>query len=137
MCRTRNDHALDHAAGGVQVRPQRRTGAGVGRAADGETDGLANTANAAAAIYHALPDLNWAGFYFVRGHELVLGPFRGRPACSRIPLGEGVCGTAAARRRSVLVVDLEAFPVHIARDKLPAYRQGQPLRNVIDCHRGN
>jgi GAF domain-containing protein len=81
-----------------------------------ETDCLANTANAAAAIYHALPDLNWAGFYFVRGHELVLGPFQGRPACSRIPLGKGVCGTAAARRRSVLVADVEAFPGHIACD---------------------
>jgi GAF domain-containing protein len=82
----------------------------------GETDSLANAANAAAAIYHALPDLNWTGFYFVRGHELVLGPFQGRPACSRIRLGKGVCGTAAAQRRSVLVPDVEAFPGHIACD---------------------
>ena len=82
----------------------------------GETDPIANAANAAAAIYHALPDLNWTGFYFVRGHELVLGPFQGRPACSRIPLGKGVCGTAAAQRRSVLVPDVEAFPGHIACD---------------------
>jgi len=63
-----------------------------------------------------LPDLNWAGFYFVRGDELVLGPFQGRPACSRISLGKGVCGTAAAQRRSVLVPDVEAFPGHIACD---------------------
>lgn len=82
----------------------------------GETDPLANAANAVAAIFHALPDLNWAGFYFRRGDELVLGPFQGRPACVRIPLGKGVCGTAAAQRRSVLVPDVEAFPGHIACD---------------------
>jgi len=82
----------------------------------GETDCLANAANAAAMIYHALPDLNWAGFYFVRGRELVLGPFQGRPACSRIPFGKGVCGTAAIERRSILVSDVETFPGHIACD---------------------
>lgn len=82
----------------------------------GEPDPVANAANAAAAIYHALPELNWAGFYFLRGDELVLGPFQGRPACVRIPLGKGVCGTAAARRQSVLVPDVEAFPGHIACD---------------------
>lgn len=82
----------------------------------GESDPVANVANAAAAIYHALPDLNWAGFYFLRGDELVLGPFQGRPACVRIPVGKGVCGTAALQRRSVLVPDVEAFPGHIACD---------------------
>src|ERR1044071_6855051 len=82
----------------------------------GEPDGVANAANAAAAIYHALPGLNWAGFYFLRASELVLGPFQGRPACVRIPLGSGVCGTAAAERRSVLVPDVEAFPGHITCD---------------------
>ncbi len=82
----------------------------------GEPDPVANAANAAAAIYHALPDLNWAGFYFLRGEELVLGPFQGRPACVRIPIGKGVCGTAALQRRSVLVPDVEAFPGHIACD---------------------
>ncbi len=82
----------------------------------GEPDGIANAANAAAAIYHSLPDLNWAGFYFLRDGELVLGPFQGRPACVRIPLGRGVCGTAAAERRSVLVPDVHAFPGHIACD---------------------
>ena len=82
----------------------------------GEPDSVANAANAAAAIYHALPELNWAGFYFLRGGELVLGPFQGRPACVRIGLGEGVCGTAAAERRSILVPDVEAFPGHIACD---------------------
>jgi L-methionine (R)-S-oxide reductase len=82
----------------------------------GETDSLANTANAVAAIYYALPDLNWAGFYFLRGDELVLGPFQGRPACARIPLGKGVCGTAVAQRHPVLVRDVAAFPGHIACD---------------------
>jgi len=82
----------------------------------GETDPIANAANAAAAIYHSLAELNWAGFYFLRGRELVLGPFQGKPACVRIPLGKGVCGTAAAVRRSVLVPDVLAFPGHIACD---------------------
>ncbi len=81
-----------------------------------EPDPVANAANAAAAIYHALPDLNWAGFYLLRGDELVLGPFQGRPACVRIALGAGVCGTAAAERRSIVVPDVAAFPGHIACD---------------------
>ena len=82
----------------------------------GEPDATANAANAAAAIYNSLPALNWAGFYFLRGGELVLGPFQGRPACVRIPIGQGVCGSAAHRRESVLVPDVEAFPGHIACD---------------------
>jgi L-methionine (R)-S-oxide reductase len=82
----------------------------------GERDRVANAANAAAAIYHALDALNWAGFYFLRDSELILGPFQGRPACVRIPLGKGVCGTAAIKRRSVLVPDVTAFPGHIACD---------------------
>ena len=83
---------------------------------DGESDPLANAANAAAALFHSVPDLNWAGFYLLRGSELVLGPFQGKPACIRIPLGRGVCGTAAAGRRSILVPDVAAFPGHIACD---------------------
>ncbi|KGM32439.1 GAF domain-containing protein [Inquilinus limosus] len=83
----------------------------------GETDAIANAANLSALIYHGLPDLNWAGFYLLRGEdELVLGPFQGKPACIRIPLGRGVCGTAAARREVVLVPDVHAFPGHIACD---------------------
>ncbi len=82
----------------------------------GELDFVASAANAAAAIFHGLPELNWAGFYFLRGEELVLGPFQGRPACVRIAIGKGVCGTAAAERRTVLVPDVEAFPGHIACD---------------------
>ena len=81
-----------------------------------ETDCVANLANAAAAIFHGLPSLNWAGFYLLRGQELVLGPFQGKPACVRIPLGQGVCGTAAAKRQAVLVQDVHEFPGHIACD---------------------
>jgi L-methionine (R)-S-oxide reductase len=82
----------------------------------GETDATANAANAAAAVFHSLPRLNWAGFYFLRDDTLVLGPFQGRPACIRIPLGSGVCGTAAREGRSILVPDVDAFPGHIACD---------------------
>jgi L-methionine (R)-S-oxide reductase len=82
----------------------------------GELDPVANAANAAAAIFHSLPGLNWAGFYFAQGPELVLGPFQGKPACVRIPIGKGVCGTAAAERRSMLVADVHQFPGHIACD---------------------
>jgi GAF domain-containing protein len=83
---------------------------------EGERDRTANAANLAALVFHSLPDLNWAGFYWLRGTELVLGPFQGKPACARIPLGKGVCGTAAAERRSVVVPDVNAFPGHIACD---------------------
>jgi L-methionine (R)-S-oxide reductase len=82
----------------------------------GEADRIANAANMAALIYHGLPDLNWTGFYFRRGQELVLGPFQGKPACVRIPLGKGVCGTAASRAATVLVADVHNFPGHIACD---------------------
>ncbi|HZZ59498.1 MAG TPA: GAF domain-containing protein [Opitutaceae bacterium] len=82
----------------------------------GERDGLANAANLAALLYQGLPDLNWAGFYFLRGGELVLGPFQGKVACVRIALGRGVCGTAAERRQPVVVDDVEQFPGHIACD---------------------
>jgi L-methionine (R)-S-oxide reductase len=82
----------------------------------GETDATANAANAAAAIYHSLPRLNWVGFYFLRDDTLVLGPFQGRPACVRIQIGSGVCGTAVRERRSILVPDVEQFPGHIACD---------------------
>jgi len=82
----------------------------------GERDGLANTANMSALIFETLPDLNWAGFYFLQGRELVLGPFQGKVACVRIALGQGVCGTAAERRETVVVADVHAFPGHIACD---------------------
>jgi len=82
----------------------------------GESDRIANAANTAALIYHRLPDLNWAGFYFASGGELVLGPFQGQPACVRIAWGNGVCGTAAAQRTSIVVPDVHQFPGHIACD---------------------
>ena len=81
---------------------------------DGERDLVANAANIAALIWQIVPDLNWAGFYFMKGSELVLGPFQGKPACVRIAIGKGVCGTAAARRETMLVKDVHAFPGHIA-----------------------
>ena len=82
----------------------------------GETDPVANMANAAALIWESLPDINWAGFYRNAGDELVVGPFQGRPACVRIAFGEGVCGAAAATREVQLVEDVYAFPGHIACD---------------------
>ncbi|MEJ0088213.1 MAG: GAF domain-containing protein [Limisphaerales bacterium] len=82
----------------------------------GERDFIANSANTAALLWHSLPDLNWAGFYRLVDGELVLGPFMGKPACVRIQLGKGVCGTAAAMRKTVLVPDVHKFPGHIACD---------------------
>jgi GAF domain-containing protein len=104
----------------------------------GETDGIANMANAAALIWETLPDLNWAGFYRNVGGELVLGPFNGRPACIRIPFGRGVCGTAAASLKVQRVDDVHAFPGHIACDSaseselvVPIVRGGE-LVAVLD-----
>ncbi|WP_026059980.1 GAF domain-containing protein [Pseudaminobacter salicylatoxidans] len=82
-----------------------------------ETDPIANAANMSALLFHAMPDVNWAGFYFLQTEtELVLGPFQGKPACVRIAIGRGVCGTAAERGASVLVDDVQAFSDHIACD---------------------
>lgn len=82
----------------------------------GERDRTANAANLSALVFHALSDLNWVGFYFYDGTELVVGPFQGRPACVRIALGRGVCGTAAQTRQTQVVPDVEAFPGHIPCD---------------------
>ncbi len=104
----------------------------------GETDALANLANAAAHLAQALERINWCGFYLLRGGELVLGPFQGKPACVRIPLGKGVCGTAAARRQTLVVPEVKAFPGHIACDAasrseivVPILESGL-LRGVLD-----
>ena len=104
----------------------------------GETDTIANMANAAALIWETLPDLNWAGFYRNVGDELVLGPFQGRPACIRIKFGEGVCGVAAQSRKVQRVEDVNAFPGHIACDSasaselvVPIVRNGE-LMAVLD-----
>jgi L-methionine (R)-S-oxide reductase len=82
----------------------------------GESDLMANAANTAALIFDAVPKLNWAGFYFLKGGELVVGPFQGKPACVRIALGAGVCGTAAQQRTTVVVADVQQFPGHIVCD---------------------
>ena len=104
----------------------------------GEPDGVANMANVAALLWDFLPDLNWAGFYRMIEGELVLGPFMGRPACIRIPLGKGVCGVAAKDAASQLVEDVHAFPGHIACDSdtnselvVPVVRDGAVIA-VID-----
>jgi L-methionine (R)-S-oxide reductase len=107
---------------------------------DGERDLVANAANMAALLYWSLRDLNWAGFYLVepeRG-DLLLGPFQGKPACVRIPIGRGVCGAAAQRRETVVVRDVHAFPGHIACDSasnsevvVPIVRDGR-LLGVLD-----
>ena len=107
----------------------------------GEPDGVANMANMAALLWDFLPDLNWAGFYRVVEDELVLGPFMGRPACIRIPMGQGVCGTAAKDAATQLVEDVHAFPGHIACDAVtsselvvPVVRDGTVIA-VIDLDR--
>jgi len=103
-----------------------------------ETDWLAGIANAAALLYLLLPDINWAGFYLCKGGDLVLGPFQGKPACVRIPLGKGVCGTAAKTREIQVVEDVNQFPGHIACDAasqseivLPIIKNGK-LIGVLD-----
>lgn len=85
-----------------------------------ETDALANSANFVGLVYNALPDINWLGIYVMRDEELVLGPFQGNPACVRIPIGQGVCGTAARDRKTMRVADVHEFDGHIACD--PASR---------------
>jgi L-methionine (R)-S-oxide reductase len=82
----------------------------------GERDFIANAANLSALLYHALPDVNWVGFYLHKEGELVLGPFQGKPACVRIAIGQGVCGTAAQQRETILVANVHEFPGHIACD---------------------
>lgn len=104
----------------------------------GEHDRVANAANLSSLVFHALPDLNWVGFYFFDGKELVVGPFQGHPACVRIALGRGVCGTAAQTRETQRVPDVDAFPGHIPCDSasrselvVPLYA-GERLVGVFD-----
>ena len=98
----------------------------------GETDFIANTANFSSLVFNTMPGLNWAGFYFLKGEELVLGPFQGKPACIRIKKGRGVCGTTVVEGKSIVVQDVHAFPGHIACDVnsrselvVPVFAQGQ------------
>jgi L-methionine (R)-S-oxide reductase len=126
-----NDHVSKAAAYeqlGVSLRPLIRN----------QTDFLANISNFAALLFNSLPNLNWAGFYLLRGTDLVLGPFQGKPACSCIAMGDGVCGTAALQRAAVLVPDVHAFPGHIVCDEasqsemvLPVLKDGR-LVGVLD-----
>jgi L-methionine (R)-S-oxide reductase len=104
----------------------------------GERDFIANAANTAALIWHSLPDLNWTGFYRLAAGELVLGPFQGRPACVRISLGKGVCGTAAIQRKTVMVPNVHTCPGHIVCDPasnseivVPLIKEGR-LLGVLD-----
>jgi L-methionine (R)-S-oxide reductase len=110
---------------------------------EGERDMVANAANMSALIFQFLPDLNWAGFYFMRGGELVLGPFQGKTACVRIAVGRGVCGTAVERQESIVVPDVHAFPGHIACDSasrselvVPLTKDGRVL-GVLDLDSPN
>jgi GAF domain-containing protein len=98
----------------------------------GERDPIANAANIASLVFHSLPDLNWAGFYWRRGNELVLGPFQGKPACVRIALGKGVCGTAARDKRTIVVPDVARFPGHIACDSASRSEIVVPVMRTID-----
>ena len=105
---------------------------------EGERDAIANFANTASLLYHSLPELNWVGFYLLKDGELVVGPFQGKPACVRIALGKGVCGTAAARRATVIVANVHEFDGHIACDSasnseivVPLLR-GNELIGVLD-----
>src|SRR5690348_2204428 len=95
----------------------------------GERDFLANAANTVSLLFSTLPELNWVGFYFLKGDQLVLGPFQGKPACSRIALKNGVCGAAATRRETVIVPDVNQFPGHIACDTASKSEITVPLLN--------
>jgi L-methionine (R)-S-oxide reductase len=106
---------------------------------EGERDFIANAANFASLLYYSLPDVNWAGFYLQKDGELVLGPFQGKPACVRIAIGKGVCGTAAARRQTILVENVHEFPGHIACDSasnseivVPLIEHEEQLIGVLD-----
>jgi L-methionine (R)-S-oxide reductase len=109
-------HALDSARSFSKDALYRELNLQLAGLFSGEPNGLANAANMCALLYQMLPDVNWAGFYFLQGGELVLGPFQGKVACVRIALGRGVCGTAAERQEILVVPDVNAFPGHIACD---------------------
>ena len=104
----------------------------------GERNLIANAANFSALIFHSLPDLNWAGFYFAKDGELVLGPFQGQPACVRIKIGQGVCGAGAAKCETVIVMNVHEFPGHIACDSasnseiVVPLKKGERLIGVLD-----
>jgi GAF domain-containing protein len=131
----------DHLATGAQLSKAalyERLGVSLRPLIRNQTDFLANISNFAALIFNSLPNLNWAGFYLLRGTDLVLGPFQGKPACSCIAMGDGVCGAAALQRAAVVVPDVHAFPGHIVCDEasqseivLPLFKDSQ-LVGVLD-----
>jgi len=136
-------HAVKTTAGLSKAAAYAELNAQLVAVLSGETNGLANAANMAALLYQGLPDLNWAGFYFLVGGELVLGPFQGKVACVRIAVGRGVCGTAVQRRETVIVPDVHAFPGHIACDSasrseivVPLVKGGK-LLGVLDLDSPN
>ncbi|WP_332812560.1 GAF domain-containing protein [Sphingomonas sp.] len=110
-----------------KVELYRQLNAAAAALTEGEPDPIANMANVAALLWESVPDLNWAGFYRAIGKELVLGPFQGRPACIRIPFGQGVCGAAAASMEPQCVDDVHAFPGHIACDVASASELVVPI----------
>lgn len=131
-------HEIKSTAGLAKPEAYRALHAQLTAVLAGERDGLANTANMAALLFSALPEINWSGFYFLRDGGLVLGPFQGKVACIRIALGQGVCGTAASKRETVVVSDVEKFPGHIACDHasrseivVPLLKDGR-LLGVLD-----
>jgi len=104
----------------------------------GESNFIANAANLCAYIYHNYPNINWVGFYFLSGNELVLGPFQGKIACIRIPIGKGVCGTAVIEKKAIIVPDVHKFPGHIVCDSdsqsemvIPLFFEGK-IFGVLD-----
>ena len=133
-------HAPNELSAGDKPRAYAELEASLRALLCGEPDFVACAANTAALLYWSLPELNWAGFYLLepRSGELVLGPFQGRPACVRIAIGKGVCGTAAARRETVIVTDVHAFPGHIACDSasnsevVVPVLDGERLLGVLD-----
>jgi len=131
-------HEIKSTIGLAKAEAYRALHAQLAAVLAGERDGLANTANMAALLFQALPGLNWAGFYFMRDGGLLLGAFQGKVACIRIPLGKGVCGTAAQQRAIIVVPDVEKFPGHIACDHasrseivVPLVKDGR-LLGVLD-----
>ena len=110
-------HTQTISRGAAKPELYRDLAASLGGLLEGEPDATANLANASALLAQALEGINWCGFYLVRGGDLVLGPFQGKPACVRIAFGKGVCGTAAERRETLVVPDVHAFPGHIACDE--------------------
>jgi L-methionine (R)-S-oxide reductase len=131
-------YAFDVSPGVPKPEQYRELAAAAAALTEGETDAVANMANLVALIWQWVPDLNWAGFYRTIGQELVLGPFCGKPACIRIPWGQGVCGTAAATATTQRVADVHAFPGHIACDAaswselVVPVRRGGAVVAVID-----